>query len=168
MLFFESTNDFTTTLRKALDEIDPGWEAHNGLIIPGSHTPYMVEEKLDAIKEAREAKIPFLGICFGYQLAAIEYARNIMGIKDATSEEFGEGTFVVKKRSLKVGEQDGETWWANYEVNLDWEEPQSYYVTPSHPEYQSTAKRPAPLLLHFIQNFNKNIARKAIWQKGYK
>ena len=40
-----------------------------------------------------------------------------MGIKNATSEEFGQGVFVVKKRpELKVGLHDGESWWSNYEV----------------------------------------------------
>ena len=43
-----------------------------------------------AIKYARENKIPFLGICFGMQLCAIEFARNVLNIKDATSTEFDE------------------------------------------------------------------------------
>ena len=38
-------------------------------------------------KWARERKVPFLGICLGLQVAVMEYARNIMGLKDATSEE---------------------------------------------------------------------------------
>ena len=168
MIFFESEYEFTTTLRKALDDIDPQWETYKGLIVSGSHTPHMVEEKLAAIKQAREEGYPFLGICFGYQLATIEYARNVMNIKDATSEEFGEGTFVVKKREgLKVGQKNGESWWSNYEVAINWDPPKNFYVTPFHPEYQSSPERPHPLLLHFLQNFNSWVAKKAIWHKGY-
>lgn len=41
-----------------------------------------------AAKHARENKIPYLGICLGSQIMAIEYARNVLGITDASSEEF--------------------------------------------------------------------------------
>lgn len=42
---------------------------------------------IETTKWARERKVPFLGICLGLQVAVMEYARNIMGLKDATSEE---------------------------------------------------------------------------------
>jgi len=51
--------------------------------------------KIQAITHAREKKVPFLGLCFGFQLAVIEYARGVLGFADAASEEFGSGTFVV-------------------------------------------------------------------------
>ncbi|MEA1914384.1 MAG: CTP synthase [Campylobacterota bacterium] len=51
-----------------------------------------VEGKLEAIKYARENKIPYLGICLGMQLAMIEYARNVLGLKDANSVEFDADT----------------------------------------------------------------------------
>ncbi len=51
-----------------------------------------VEGKLEAIKYARENKIPYLGICLGMQLAMIEYARNVLNIKDANSIEFDKET----------------------------------------------------------------------------
>ena len=47
------------------------------------------EGKIAAINFARKNKIPFLGICFGMQMAVIEFARNILKIKNATSSEFG-------------------------------------------------------------------------------
>lgn len=153
MKLFESGYDFTTSLRKALDDIDEKWESYPGLIIPGSHTPHMVEEKLAAIKQAREEGLPFLGICFGHQLAAIEYARSVLGISDATSEEFRvKGTFVVKKRAsgLKVGEKDGETYWSKYEVTIPTMYPKNFFVVPYHPEYQSWKKNPHPLLVDFL------------------
>lgn len=169
MKMFETQADFTTTLRKALDEIDKNWESYDGLIIPGSHTPNQVDEKLEAIKNYRENGKPALLICFGYQLGAIEYARNVLGIKDATSEEIGAGTWVVEKRKtgLKVGEKDGQTWWSNYEVTIPWEPPKNFYATPFHPEYQSSKERPAPLLLHFLQNFGSSLPKSSFLSRFY-
>ena len=48
-----------------------------------------VAGKIKAVTYAREHKIPYLGICFGMQIAVIEMARNLLGIKDAYSTEFG-------------------------------------------------------------------------------
>jgi len=93
----EILNDFSTSVKKAFTEIDPNWESYNGLVVCGTHDPHDIEEMLEKIRYAREDRRPFLGICAGHQYAAIEYARNVLGIKDATSEEFGQGTFVVKK-----------------------------------------------------------------------
>jgi CTP synthase len=59
-----------------------------GILVPGGFGTRGVEGKIAAIQFAREKKVPFLGICFGMQLAAIEFARNVCGIKDATSREF--------------------------------------------------------------------------------
>jgi CTP synthase len=59
-----------------------------GILVPGGFGTRGVEGKIAAIQFAREKKIPFFGICFGMQLAAIEFARNVCGIKDATSREF--------------------------------------------------------------------------------
>ena len=59
-----------------------------GVLVPGGFGTRGVEGKMTAIQFARENEIPFFGICFGMQLAAIEFARNVCGIKDATSREF--------------------------------------------------------------------------------
>jgi len=71
----------------------------NGILVPGGFGSRGVEGKIAAIRYAREKQIPFFGICFGMQLAAIEFARNVCGIKDATSREFAEnkarGNFVI-------------------------------------------------------------------------
>ncbi len=60
----------------------------NGILVPGGFGERGVEGKLLAIQHARETGKPFFGICFGMQLAAIEFARNVCGIGDATSREF--------------------------------------------------------------------------------
>jgi len=60
----------------------------DGIIVPGGFGNRGVEGKIKAIEFCRKNKIPFLGLCLGLQLAVIEFARNVVGIKDATSREF--------------------------------------------------------------------------------
>ncbi|MEH0860953.1 MULTISPECIES: CTP synthase [Halobacteriovorax] len=62
-----------------------------GVLVPGGFGQRGTEGKIAAIKYARENKMPFFGICLGMQLAIIEYARNICGLSEATSEEFNTG-----------------------------------------------------------------------------
>lgn len=63
-------------------------KAVDGVMVPGGFGTRGVNGKLAAIEYARSNNVPFFGICFGMQLAIIEYARNVIGIKDSTSEEF--------------------------------------------------------------------------------
>ncbi len=60
----------------------------HGVLVPGGFGYRGVEGKIEAIKYARENKIPFFGICLGMQCAVIEYARNMAQIENANSEEF--------------------------------------------------------------------------------
>ena len=60
-----------------------------GVLVPGGFGERGIEGKLKAIQIAREKKIPYFGICFGMQLAVIEAARNLLGLKGASSTEFG-------------------------------------------------------------------------------
>src|SRR3990167_2573481 len=84
--------DFKTSLTKSLDEIDPLWKAYHGLIVAGTHSPKNADELLGKIKTARERNKPFLGICFGFQLMLIEYARNVRKIQEANTTELDEDT----------------------------------------------------------------------------
>ncbi|MBI2121266.1 MAG: CTP synthase [Candidatus Wildermuthbacteria bacterium] len=61
-----------------------------GILIPGGFGSRGVEGKIAAIRCAREGNIPYFGLCFGLQLMAIEFARNVLNLKKATSEEFDE------------------------------------------------------------------------------
>ncbi len=61
----------------------------NGIIVPGGFGKRGSEGKINAIKFARLNNIPFLGICFGMQMAVLEFARNVLKLDNATSSEFG-------------------------------------------------------------------------------
>ncbi len=64
----------------------------NGILVAGGFGHRGVEGKIEAIRYARENKIPFLGICLGMQLSIIEFARNVLKIDDANSMEFDENS----------------------------------------------------------------------------
>ncbi len=63
---------------------------YDGLLIPGGFGPRGVEGMLQAIRWAREHRLPFFGICLGLQCAVIEFARNVCGLEDSNSFEFRE------------------------------------------------------------------------------
>jgi CTP synthase len=61
----------------------------NGILVPGGFGERGTGGKIEAVRFARERKVPFFGICFGMQMAVIEAARNLVGLKGASSTEFG-------------------------------------------------------------------------------
>jgi CTP synthase len=93
IVYVDSEKLSDKNISQLLDGVD-------GILVPGGFGQRGAEGKITAIKYARENQIPFFGICFGMQLAAIEFARNVCGIKDATSREFHaetkrNGNFVI-------------------------------------------------------------------------
>jgi CTP synthase len=64
----------------------------NGVLVAPGFGGRGIEGKIEAVRFARENKIPFLGICLGMQMAVIEFARNVLGLKDANSIEMNENT----------------------------------------------------------------------------
>ncbi|WIF96026.1 CTP synthase [Caminicella sporogenes] len=64
----------------------------DGILVPGGFGDRGIEGKILAVKYARENKIPYFGICLGMQLAVIEFARNVIGLKDAHSSELNPET----------------------------------------------------------------------------
>ncbi len=60
---------------------------YQGIIVPGGFGSRDIDGKLEAIRYSREHKIPYLGLCYGMQLASVEFARNVLGLKDANSTE---------------------------------------------------------------------------------
>jgi len=71
-----------------ISEIKKKLKNISGILIPGGFGKRGTDGKIEAIKHARLNKIPFLGICYGMQMAIIEFARNQLNLKNATSSEF--------------------------------------------------------------------------------
>jgi len=63
-----------------------------GILVPGGFGNRGIEGKIRAARYAREAGIPYLGLCLGMQIATIEFARNVLGLEKANSTEFAENT----------------------------------------------------------------------------
>jgi len=64
----------------------------DGIIVPGGFGESGIEGKLKVIQYAREKKIPYFGLCYGMQLMTVEYARNVLGLKDANTTEIDQKT----------------------------------------------------------------------------
>ncbi len=65
---------------------------YDGIVVPGGFGGRDVEGKIKAIRYARERKVPFLGLCYGMQLATVEFARNVAGLRGAASTEIDKKT----------------------------------------------------------------------------
>ena len=128
MIRLSSTDGFKVSLEKALTDIDPNWPNYDGLLISGSHKPEDVplEHALHELKKARESGIPTLGICFGLHLGAIEFARNVLGLTEAHSEELAPNApvkVVTKLPGMRSGikpvgrAQRMENHWHMYRLN---------------------------------------------------
>ena len=78
-----------------IDNVSNCFKDVHGIIVPGGFGERGSDGKILAINYARLNKIPFLGICLGMQLAVIEFARNVMNYKEASSTEFGKTKFPI-------------------------------------------------------------------------
>jgi CTP synthase len=74
------------------DNVDSQLKGLDGLLVAPGFGSRGVEGKIEAVKYARENKLPFFGICLGMQMAVIEFARNVLGYKDAHSTEMDVNT----------------------------------------------------------------------------
>jgi len=85
---------------------------YDGILVPGGFGKRGVEGMINAIRFAREQKVPYFGICLGMQTMVIEYARNVCGLKGANSTEFDSGAayrVIYKLRELKGVDELGGT-----------------------------------------------------------
>lgn len=154
-------NPLTTTLYKALDEIDPNWRVYNGLIIPGSwpgqNDEQFIQEAIPKIQDAKEKGIPYLGLCLGLQALAV-----------------AEGGTLVKMDNQRQGIYPVKGWWGEtqeshwHRFKAEGEFPEyevcktdgiieamrkgNIIATQFHPEYQSSKKNPHPILKEFLCN----------------
>jgi CTP synthase len=93
-------------------DVAPQLEGYDGILVPGGFGKRGIAGMLNAIRYARENKIPYFGICLGMQTACIEYARNVCGLEDANSSEFDPATphrVIYKLRELRGIEELGGT-----------------------------------------------------------
>ena len=158
MLILKDNASFHTNVERAFNDIDGNYKSYRGVVVVGTHNPRELDDKLEKIREAREKGIPFLGICFGMQLALIEYARTVLGIKDATSEEISKGAYIIKKLpDLRVGifkvEGEMESHWHHFAFNekykQDFERDWSLSFTDGVLEIAMYRKHPFFILTQF-------------------
>ncbi len=88
VLHWLNSKDFETKDTKKLVQL----KKYDGILVPGGFGSQGVEGKINVIRYARENKIPFFGICYGMQLAVIEYARNVFGMEGAHTTEVNSTT----------------------------------------------------------------------------
>src|SRR5690349_5604270 len=110
----------------------PFLEHVNGILVPGGFGQRGAEGKIKAAQFARERKVPYFGICFGMQMAVIEAARNLAGIENANSTEFGPTEEPV------VG------------LMTEYEDHPWFIGVQYHPELKSRPFAPHPLFASFI------------------
>jgi len=84
---------------------------YDGIIVPGGFGSRGIEGKIIAIKYCRENNIPYLGLCYGMQLATIEFARNVCGLEDVYSEEVKPDCknpviHIMEEQKEKIAEKD--------------------------------------------------------------
>ena len=104
IIYVDSEKITDKNASQALQSVD-------AILVPGGFGSRGVEGKMSAIRYAREQQIPFFGICYGMQLAAIEFARHVCGIRDATSREWHDeqkrnGNFVIDLMQEQRGLQN--------------------------------------------------------------
>lgn len=103
---------------KALKKFD-------GVLVPGGFGKTGIEGKLRVIEYVRKQKIPYFGICYGMQLAVLEYARNVLGLTSASTEEINPkakdlviGVMDEQKERIKSGDMGGSMRLGEYEAHI--------------------------------------------------
>ena len=90
------TNTEVNVLWVDADEMDDAHDdrlaSADGIIVPGGFGARGMDGKIDAVRYARENDVPFLGLCLGFQMAVVEFARNVCGFEDAHSTEMSDET----------------------------------------------------------------------------
>ena len=96
---------------------------YKAIVVPGGFGSRGIEGMITAIKYAREKNIPFLGICLGMQLSVIEYARNVLKLSDANSEEFDSNTtnpvIAIMEEQKKIKNLGGTMRLGGFKCKLD-------------------------------------------------
>ncbi len=114
-----SSSDFED--KKQLNQL----KKFDGVLIPGGFGKTGIEGKLNVIEYVRKNKIPYFGICYGMQLAVLEYAKNILKLKDASTEEINPkatnlviGVMDEQREKIKAGDMGGSMRLGQYPAHL--------------------------------------------------
>lgn len=98
---------------------------YGGVIVPGGFGSRGIEGKIKTVQFCRENKVPFLGLCYGMQMAVVEYARNVLGLKGANTTEIDEKTkhpvidiMPEQKKNLEAGNYGATMRLGAYPANL--------------------------------------------------
>jgi CTP synthase len=146
--------------------------AFDGVFVPYGFGPRGTEGKIAAIKFARENDVPFLGICYGFQLAVIEFARDVCGLKDANSTEIDANTphpvidlmpeqrgVAVKGATMRLGahkiifEEDfsGKSTDGKRMETLELPKYCFFFASQFHGEFKSRPDKPSPPYYGFVK-----------------
>lgn len=104
-----NSGDFEVSSSRKQSEVDKNLatlRTYDGVLVPGGFGSRGIQGKLEAIRYVREHKIPYLGLCYGMQLAVIEFAQHVGGIEGATSLELDEN---AKHHVITIMESQKET-----------------------------------------------------------
>lgn len=100
-----------TDIEKGMLSVKDTLKGVDGLIVPGGFGVRGIEGKITCIEFARRNKIPYLGLCYGFQMAVIEFARNVLGLKQANTTECGKKTphhvICILPEKEEIGELGG-------------------------------------------------------------
>lgn len=120
-----NAKDFASTDTKSDEKKIKELSKYDGIIVPGGFGESGIEGKLKVIEYARKNKIPYFGLCYGMQLLVIEYARNVLGWKDANTAEINpKSTHLVvdimpeQKKKLALGQYGASMRLGAYEALL--------------------------------------------------
>lgn len=109
-IHYRNSKEFESGGTKKLKDLNQ----YDGILVPGGFGKTGIDGKLAVIKYARLNKIPYFGICYGMQLAVIEYARNVLGLKKANTEEIEPngsenivGVMADQKQNINEGNYGG-------------------------------------------------------------
>lgn len=115
VIYVNSSDITNSNVKEILGEVD-------GIIIPGGFGDRGIEGMIKASQFARENNIPYLGLCLGMQVSAIEFARNVLGLKDANSTEFSSETtnpiISVMEEQKTISEKGGTMRLGNYPCKI--------------------------------------------------
>jgi len=155
------------------NEMNETLKGVDGIIVPIGWGSRGVEGKINAIQYARENKIPYLGLCYGMQLAAVEFARNVLGLDGANSTEVDPDTkhpiihlIPQTDNYVKIKGQGVSMRLGGFDCVLD-KDSQTYEIYKKHNAFKDTAKGVVSERHRHRFEFN-NDYRQALSEKGMK